>query len=291
MLVGHQTVKERILKSEKTGRLSHAQLFLGPKHIGKTRLALELACVLQGAAEHGPLRKHVFEGTHPDTLLYLDEGERFPIKAVRDLQERVAQSHSSPYLVVVLENLSRLRLEASNALLKSLEEPRDGVLFFLTAHSESDVLPTIRSRCQVHYLQGVPDQEMEPLYDGHALKAMLQRFAPQKPGKLKRLMADRDYLDAHIEMFSKMELFLNQPSIHAAFELTRTLEKHPYLEEMLDILLLITRTFVLEDDTPTRLKHLDLVDALERIEQGKQDLSANVNKKLVLDHILLPFVP
>lgn len=291
MLVGHQSIFDTLLKDAARGSLAHAHLFLGPEHVGKTKTALSLAVQLQGASDQVVAKKQLLEGLDPDTLLFLDTGEGLGIEEVRHLVERSNQGHQKPYLVVVLENLGRLKPEACNALLKTLEEPHPGTIFFLTAHQEDDVLPTIRSRAQVHFFQTLSDEALKPLLDGHPLSERFLFFAMGRPGKLIRLMEDPAYLDAHETLLRDLTEFLERPQIPQVFALTRKYESSPLLDEFLDVLLRRLRIFFLSKTPPQALAHLDLSRVLEQTEDAKLALRNNVNAKLLIENLLLPFVP
>jgi hypothetical protein len=290
MLIGHQNIADFKRREINEKRLHHAQLFIGPKHVGKTRVAIELAFALQDVEENVVARKHIMEGIDSDVLFFLDEGERLPIAQVRGIIERCSQSHSKPYLVVLIENIGRMGVEAANALLKILEEPAEDIIFFLTANQEEDILPTIRSRVQVTRFHTVSDQHMKDACGDHVFADQLVMFAMGRPGKLKRLMNDKEYLEAHQNMDESLVRFLEKPTMHAAFELSRRFEKDPYLQEWLDILLRRARTFALSGSKPALLEHLDFTEVMERVEDSKSDILHNVNKKLTLETLLLPFV-
>ncbi|QQR54421.1 AAA family ATPase [Candidatus Peregrinibacteria bacterium] len=289
-LLGHQRILEHLKSEAASGRLHHAHLFLGPEHVGKTKMALTLAVHLQGADEHGVAKKQLLEGLDADTLLFLDAGEGMGIEAVRGLIERSNQGHLKPYLVVVIENLARLRPEASTALLKTLEEPHPGLLFLLTAHQEEDVLPTLRSRAQVHVFQSLPDEEMTPLLEGNPLAERLLFFAMGRPGKLIRLMEDPAYLEIHETVLRDLDVFLERPTVAAAFALTRKYESSDFLPEFLDVLLRHCRTWLFKGP-PQALAHVQVTDVLDALEDAKLALRNNVNSKLLLDQLLLMFVP
>lgn len=88
--------------------------------------------------------------THPDLFLLQPEesGKAIPIAAVRDLVHSVQQTaQQGGRRVVIVEPAEAMTIEASNALLKSLEEPGSGTLFVLVSHQPGFLLPTIRSRC------------------------------------------------------------------------------------------------------------------------------------------------
>ena len=291
MLIGHASIFERLKKDLDAGRFHHAQLFVGPQHVGKTHAALQLAIHMQEADENVIARKHILEGVDPDTLLFLDKGEVLPIKTVREIIERSTQSHHKPYLIVVIENIGRLKVESMNALLKTLEEPRPGVVFFLTANREEDILPTIRSRCHVTHFQTVPESELEAACDGHVYTAPLMHYAMGRPGKLHQLMHDSELFTVHQEIHQDVKQFLENPDTHAAFAMARKYEKHDQRQALLDILLHSLRGQMIRQDWPLVLNHLDPTVILDTIERSKRELSHNVNAKLLLENLLLPFAP
>ncbi len=291
MLIGHQELFQGLLKEAQEGRLHHAQIFIGPEHVGKTRTALELAIAMQGGNENPVLRQHILNGIHPDTLLYLDNGEFLSVEVVRDLVTRVQQSHQAPYLIVVLENLHRLRLEAANTLLKTLEEPPAGTVFFLTAPNEDAVLPTLRSRARCTFFRTVDNELLKRACDGHVATDLLVNFAMGRPGKLRRLIDDPAYFKAHQEMQEALGLFFEHPSIVGALQMARTYEQSDYFKEWLDMLLHRARTFALSEKRPELLKGVDLTRLLEATEEAHGQLKNNVNKKLLIENLLLPLVP
>lgn len=291
MLVGHHSIYERLKRDSQVGRLHHAHLFIGPQHVGKTKTALNLATFLQGGEENVIVKRQLLEGLDSDTLLFLDDGESLPIETVRTMIERLNQGHSKPYLLVVIENLARLRPEAMNALLKILEEPHPGTLFFLTAHQEEDVLPTIRSRTQVHFFQTVPDEEMKVLLEGHPLGDRLLFFAMGRPGKLLRLKEDSAYLDAHEALLRDLSQFMDNPKTSGVFALVRKYESSDLVPELLDIVLRRNRAWLLSGSKPQVLSHLDLTRVLEQTEDAKMALRNNVNTKLLLENLFLTYIP
>lgn len=275
MLVGHESIGAKLKNSIEQGRLHHVQLFIGPKSVGKTTLALHLGRQLVGLPEGT-------EMTHPDLALYLDNGEPFGIEQVRGLLARASQSFSSPYFVFVIENLGRLRPEALNALLKSLEEPAHRVIFFLTAHSDEAVLDTVRSRAQVSRFNTVSDETLMSLDSGGLSQEALLRYAMGRPGKWFRLVKDPEYFQAHQEIEATLNHFLKKPETASALKLSREAEKSPFREELLDLLLHLTRRCFLEG-------RYHFASLAADVEQARQDLEKNVNAKLALDHLFLAF--
>ena len=221
MLYGHSALFADLKARGEAGQLSHANLFVGPAHVGKTKIATLLSVGLQGAEDQVILKKQIMEGANADTLLFLDNGEGLSIEEVRSIVERASQSHSYPYLIFVIENIGRMKVEAANALLKTLEEPGEGVIFFLTANAEDDVLPTIRSRCSMTNFQTVPETELKQMIDGHVFEEQLLFFAMGRPGKLRRLLDEPAYLEAHQTMLQDVLKFLENPGQSIPISSTR----------------------------------------------------------------------
>ena len=153
------------------GRLAPAYLFAGPDGVGRRLAALRfLEGVLAGLQGDAGIRRRLQEGNHPDLLwvepTYQDKGQLVPASKAEELglarraapQLRLEQIRDvSRFLsrraveargcVVVLEDAEAMAEGAANALLKTLEEPGEGLLI-LIASTPEQLLTTIRSRCQ-----------------------------------------------------------------------------------------------------------------------------------------------
>jgi DNA polymerase-3 subunit delta' len=289
-MIGHKHIWDRLKNDLELGRLAHAHLFVGPAHTGKTHLAKTFSVIAQGGDSDVLLKKSILEGTEADTVMFLDNGEPLTIEEVRTISARAGQSHTRPYLIFVVEDLGRMKPEAANSLLKTLEEPSEGTVFFLTANNEDSVLATIRSRCTVTRFQSVPDAEMRAACGEHVYADELVFFSMGAPGKLMRLMEDSDYFAAHREILADVTVFLDRPSVPAAFQLVRKYEGSPVRDEMLDVLLRRVRASGAAGAGGGALG-LDKIAFLEQIEEAKRRIDANVNARLTLENLLLSFVP
>jgi len=201
-LVGHEEQVAALRSAADSGRLHHAWLLTGPEGIGKASFALAAATRLLGEAagppvalpgletpETHPVANYIRAGSHPDlrilTRLTKDRSEdlarSISIDQVRSLQSLFATTPSlSSRRIVIIDAIDDLERPAANALLKSLEEPPAGTLFFLISHAPGRLLPTIRSRCR--------QLRFAPLDDRQMLTALLAAL-PEEP---------RDEIDALI---------------------------------------------------------------------------------------------
>lgn len=175
-VVGHERAVLMLGNSILNQRLGHAYLFTGPQGIGKRTLALEFASALNCLAGNGPNGStrgqpchlcqsctRIARGSHPDVVeislerqgLVESDGraktatpKEIKIDAIRGLQATVGLNpHSGAWKVYILGDAERLNEEASNALLKTLEEPPSSTVLLLLALDTEAVLPTIASRC------------------------------------------------------------------------------------------------------------------------------------------------
>ncbi len=155
--------------------LSHAYLFTGPRHVGKMTLATHLAQALNcrsSAAPCGECRscQKIAAGNHADVQIVSTgggaDGERahkeIGIDRIREIQH---QAYLPPFegqhKVFIIDGAETLSLEASNSLLKTLEEPVGRVSFILLSTDETLMPETVVSRCQQLKLAPVSINEID----------------------------------------------------------------------------------------------------------------------------------
>ncbi len=156
-----------------TERVSHAYLFVGPtgalvKETARA-FAAALACKDGGCGHCDPC-KRVLRGAHQDIIEVAPQGARAYL--VEQIREVVAQAQYLPVAaskkVFILDRADLMNQASANAFLKTLEEPLPGVMFILIAPSETSVLPTILSRCQVVRFRTIPAAEGAQLVQARA---------------------------------------------------------------------------------------------------------------------------
>lgn len=137
-------------------RMPQSLLLVGPRHVGVTSFANQLASILLCHAETKPCHQcsscQLFKaGTHTDFKQIRPEalGGVIKIDQIRCLQEDIYQTPlCGENQLVLLEPVDRMNMAASNALLKVLEEPPTSVYFILVAEQLGTIPATILSRCQ-----------------------------------------------------------------------------------------------------------------------------------------------
>ncbi len=154
-VVGQEQVTQTLLNALSSGRISHAYLFCGPRGTGKTStgriLAKAVNCLTNGKGEPCntcDICQAITEGRALD-VIEIDAASNRGIDEIRALRERVNYApNQARYKVYIIDEVHMLTKEASNALLKTLEEPPPHAIFILATTEAHKVLPTILSRCQ-----------------------------------------------------------------------------------------------------------------------------------------------
>lgn len=155
-VVGQEHIERTLKNAIEQGKVSHAYLFCGPRGTGKTTMARILAKAL--LCERGPTVEPdgtcpeceaIAQGTHPD-VYELDAASRTGVDNVRE--EIIARVNYAPtrgaWKVYIIDEVHMLTNAAFNALLKTLEEPPEHILFILCTTDPQKVPDTIQSRCQ-----------------------------------------------------------------------------------------------------------------------------------------------
>ncbi len=166
-MIGHDWAVHLLAAHIKEDSVRHAYLFTGPKSIGKRTLALRFTQALNcpnAESDGSPcLTCHTCQRIenmeHPDLFPVRSEEDSLVIKVdqIREVIHDLSLSaYEAPCRVALFLNFEEANDAASNALLKTLEEPPRNVVMILTAESTESLLETIVSRCEEIRLRPVP---------------------------------------------------------------------------------------------------------------------------------------
>lgn len=269
---GHDAVKSILNKQIGTQRFPHAYLFAGPKGIGKKTLAFEFARKVLGTEKLN---------NHPDFGI-LDEPGEITMEPILGFISRLS---FKPFLaqkkISIINNAQSLNLQASNALLKTLEEASSGNIIILLADS-ARLLPTIISRCMVLNFSRFGKNQLAEFAKSENLKLteLIQNLSFGSPARLKKLSQDSEFL---------------------SFE-EKTVEQYKNFQKMRlgERLMSITSLAELEVEDLTKSLQTWLMWQSDRLWESPEDytkvralgdclqgMKRNKNKKLILQGLLL----
>lgn len=177
---GQDKAVDFLQRSLAAGRLSHAYLIVGPEHVGKMVLAKSLSQAVNCSGHGLPCGEclscsRIASGKHADVKVVVP-GFVDPVKnahrteiSIDDIEELQRLASTPPYegrcKVFIIDGAERLSNEATNRLLKTLEEPAPSVLFLLLTSKEHALLPTVVSRCQRLELAPLPVETARQLLE------------------------------------------------------------------------------------------------------------------------------
>ena len=168
-LVGQTHVTQTLENAISKGRVAHAYIFSGIRGTGKTSTARILAKALNCATTQGktPIPcdncdscREIALGTSLD-VLEIDAASNRGIDQIRELREMVRYAPAGGrYKVIILDEAHQLTDEASNALLNTLEEPPENVVFILATTQAEDLVETLKSRAQFFQFRALSFSEI-----------------------------------------------------------------------------------------------------------------------------------
>lgn len=306
-LIGQRRAVSLLEAALAKDRLAPAYLFAGADGVGRRLAALRfLEGVLAGPGGSPGLRRRLEQGNHPDLLwvepTYQHQGQLIPVSQAEEqgvarrappqlrleqvrgvsrfLARRAVESRRS---LVVLEQVEAMAEGAANALLKTLEEPGDGLLILITATPER-LLSTIRSRCQQIPFLRLDPQDLDRVLasvssedgatDGMADPPALRELAAGSPGAM--LQHRRQWRQLPEGLADRLRVRHREPleALALARDLTEALDG----EQQLWVLDWWQQVLWLEAHDP---------EPLRRLEKLRQQLRAYVQPRLAWEVALL----
>lgn len=327
-IIGHNEQVEHLIKAYRSDRLAHAYLFYGPDGIGKKSVARALAQYIfcenkDLPAESGQKRDHdsdscshcapcrkISADNHPDLIAILPEKSVIKIDMIRELQHKLNfGKYDAKYKFCIIDEADKIRVEAANALLKTLEEPAKDTVIILVTAKINTLLPTIISRCQ--------KVRFNPISVGEIKGELIRRYAVDSDeaeiiaafsqGSFAKISLDNfsDIIELRRSLVKKIkEVSLSNLSgiINYSSEISNSDKE--YLVETIEIIKTFYRdASMIKSGMTDYLINKDIVNDINRIalsmthselfekvnimSQIQSSLMANVNKKLALESMLI----
>jgi DNA polymerase-3 subunit delta' len=322
-IIGQPKATALLERSIKTGQLSHAYLFVGPPHVGKFTLALGLAQAVNCLASNVPCGqctpcRRIAGGKHSDAYVIgvlSGEGKKeISIDQVKDMQSAASlPPYEGRHKVFIFDGAEFLSQEAANRLLKTLEEPSPQVLIILLTSRESEVLPTVVSRCQRVELRPLPTTLVkETLSERYSIDdqraELLARVSGGCLGWALLGLQDEALLEARGRRLATLanlrQATIMQRFAYAAELATQSSKRREEVKETLDLWLRWWHDLLLiRGDNSGAITNIDyqetllqqardlssrqILDFIHRVQEASQALEQNANPRLVFDNLML----
>ncbi|MBX3244098.1 MAG: DNA polymerase III subunit delta' [Acidobacteria bacterium] len=338
-LIGNDAAKRNLQRLVENGRVPNSLLFAGPDGVGKKLFALELARLLvisksEGVSARDPEGervsryaipessdknkddfKSVFFTQHPDVGIITAYKRNILVEAIRDLErEAFFRPYEAAVRVFIIDDADKMNAAASNALLKTLEEPASTSFLILVTSRPDSLLQTIRSRCQTIRFAPVEKEEIEKfLIDGKDFSPDDARLAASLANGSIAAAATIDVSDHRMRRKEMLAVLENAASGTGLAPLLRISEKmndaknKDLFEDNLAILESLVRdawllangadeNSIVNADIAAELRPLanafsptSLADRLNAIEELRQSFAVNINRKIATDALMVKF--
>jgi len=295
-IIGHKRVLDFFEKVKENDNFSHAYCFSGPENVGKFSVAKFLAAQILGVNVN-----KIFTSTD----FYLLEqsikektgklAKDISIDQVREMISFLSKhSFLGGYKVAIINNADLLNTSASNALLKTLEEPGKKTIIILITVDEKKLLPTILSRCQLINFATVSEEIIRDFVLKGDLPTEKQeyiiKYSCGLPGITVKLMSEEDYYDKHLQetqrfddLFGKF-FYEKLKSVEELFgDKSDHIQARNNLLQILNIWQ-IKLHLSLQDGKISKEVFEKLYNSLK---QARNNLGKNIHPRLLVENILL----
>ena len=325
-MVGRDALRSRLQRSLRTGRISHAYIIEGEDRSGKhfisglfsrslvcERLSEDAATGLMEPCGSCSACVRALAGTHPDVLTIThDKESSISVDEIR--AQLVGQSQIASYeggrRVYIVPDSDLMTVPAQNALLKTLEEPTEGVTILLLSRSADSLLPTITSRCVRLSLRPIGEDVLADflMRDRHVVDYRARVAAVMSQGNIGRAidLSEGDGLERYCETVAALLIALPELTTTTMLERVRPLMENG-VGQLMDVCawlirdalvistagsgagehLILTSQVAYSRRMGEKLSPAELKDLLESTEAVRGQVAANVAGELSVELFLL----
>jgi DNA polymerase-3 subunit delta' len=289
-IIGHQKIVNQLDKALEKGNFSHAYLFAGSEHVGKFTVALGWAEKLLGTTSV----------INPNLIILRPEIEEkngvikkkaISVEDVRELQKKLIMTATeSKFKIAIIDDADYLNTSAQNALLKTLEEPANGVILILIAQNKEKLLPTIISRCQTKKFNPVSSDELDKILDNNQYREEIIFWSLGRPGLARMLSEDKTALRERQESFQEFKNLFSQ-NITERFILAENISKNAVgMIDKLNWWLVMLRESILSPDYALNISQEKALRVAEKTGESIRILKeTNSNPRLIMENLMLEF--
>lgn len=295
-IVGHTPNLQLLSDLLARNQLPHALLFTGPSGVGKSLVARDFAqtllCTKRSILDGSTYRpcenciscQKVARNQHPDLFVVEPENHILKIEAIRNLKEKLAlKPFESSLKIAILNQADCLNAAASNALLKTLEEPSAGTLLILTSSSPHRLLKTILSRCQKIYFSPLKDFEVIQILKQNFPERNFDRTILEKlPGSAGFVASLSEEALEYVQRKILPHFQRKEKDLLRLLDLAEEIAKEELLHaSILSLLSLEWHQKMLREPT------MQMAQKIEAIEKARRALERNANPLLTFENLFM----
>ncbi len=302
-IIGHEALRNSLIKAIESQTLSHAHIFVGEDGIGKSLVAKELSLNILGKKD---MRQYA------DIMEFRNDKKSIGVNEIRNIIEEVSKKpYEGDKKVILIYEGDKLTTQAQNAFLKTVEEPPQGVFIIILVESSGSILDTIKSRCQIYKLNRLSDEDMlsflstkYPQVD-ETLKNVIINFSGGIPGRAEKFIKDEKFNHMR-DITIKLLIDINQKNLIDIIKYEEQLIKYKdsYEEIIMNILCYVRdiiiykeigkESYLINQDKITDIKELSNMMSFNKLnsiaklmEDIRYSLDSNVSMPMTFDVMLL----
>lgn len=319
-IIGQEKAVNILLKSLKEDNVSPSYIFIGSEGVGKKFTAIEFAKTINCLNLNNNLEScntchtcnKINKQCCPDLKIVEPIKGSIRIEQIRELRREIdLKPFENRKKIYIIENAEKMTIEASNCLLKTIEEPPEYAILILICMNIDSILPTIISRCQLIKFRLIDSSKIRKILlkkiDLEESKAeLVSRLAQGSIGRAFKLILDKEYFNRREKLLDYLTKILpGKCDSNFFINIEKILTDISEMDEILEIILLWYRDilvvkklgdqkYIVNSDKVEALKEKSrvysqkiLIDILDYIEQIQEFIKKNINKRLVSERLYL----
>jgi DNA polymerase III subunit delta' len=303
MIIGHEKQKSFLMKMVSSEKIPHALIFQGASGLGKKKLAIDIFkkinCIKNGnqGCDNCESCLSINQLIHPDLNIIEAEGKMIQVDQIREMIHRNSfHCYSAFFKWTIINDAHLMNKEASNSLLKTLEEPNKKTVIILITDRPESILSTIKSRTQRIKFYPLKNNEIKLLLENKKCDAKraeeITSFSFGVPGKAINFFENKDLIKDRKDKIKKFaEIISMNTPFYLKFQYAKDISDNPeIIKETLEIWLNYLRILFLEkiknekfDKSFYKIKNL-----LKETESALYLISkTNVGGRIIIENLIL----
>jgi len=322
-IIGQEKAVNILLNSLKEGKVSPSYMFIGSEGVGKKFTAIEFAKIISclnlnnnlEACDTCNICNKINKQCCPDLKIIEPIKGSIRIEQIRELRREIdLKPFENRKKIYIIDKAEEMTIEASNCLLKTIEEPPDYAIIILICINTDSILPTIISRCQLIKFRLIDSSKIRKILLNkinleESKAELVSKLAQGSIGKAFKLISNKEYFNRREKLLDYLTKVLpGKYDSNFFINIEKIFAEINNIEEILEIILLWYRDILVVKElgiqkyivNSDKLEILNeksriysqrmLIEILDYIEQIQEFMNKNVNRRLVSERLYLKMV-